>query len=200
MIVTLWSGSACGQERRHDGVAGLVVRAGDPLVLGHRQRLALDAHQHLVARLHRDRGRVTIWRPPRTANSAASFTRFARSAPEKPGVPRAICRRSTSASSGDLPRVNAENLLAPLDVGRADGHLAIEPARAQQRRVEDVGAVGRRDDDDALVGGEAVHLDEQLVERLLALFVAERVAAAAAADRVELVDEDDAGRDGGARP
>ena len=49
-------------------------------------------------------------------------------------------------------------------------------------------------DDDALVRREAVHLDEQLVERLLALFVAERVAAAAAADRVELVDEDDAGR------
>ena len=41
---------------------------------------------------------------------------------------------------------------------------------------------------------EAVHLDEQLVERLLALFVAQRVAAAAAADGVELVDEDDAGR------
>ena len=49
-------------------------------------------------------------------------------------------------------------------------------------------------DDDALVGREAVHLDEQLVQRLLALFVAERVAAAAAADGVELVDEDDAGR------
>ena len=41
---------------------------------------------------------------------------------------------------------------------------------------------------------EAVHLHEQLVERLLALFVAERVAAAAAADGVELVDEHDAGR------
>ena len=40
---------------------------------------------------------------------------------------------------------------------------------------------------------EAVHLDEQLIQRLLALFVAERVAAAAAADGVELVDEDDAG-------
>ena len=49
-------------------------------------------------------------------------------------------------------------------------------------------------DDDALVGREAVHLDEQLIQRLLALFVAERVAAAAAADGVELVDEDDARR------
>ena len=43
-------------------------------------------------------------------------------------------------------------------------------------------------------GLEAVHLDEQLVERLFALFVAERVAAAAAAHGVELVDEDDARR------
>ena len=90
--------------------------------------------------------------------------------------------------------MNAENLLAPLHVGRADGHLAIEAAGPQQRRVENVRTIGRRDDDDALVGREAVHLDEQLIERLLALFVAERVAAAAAADRVELVDEDDARR------
>ena len=99
-----------------------------------------------------------------------------------------------------LARVDAEDLLAPLEVRRADGHLAIEAAGTQQRGIEDVRPVGRGDDDDALVGREAVHLDEQLVQRLLALFVAERVAAAAAADRVELVDEDDAGRDGGARP
>ena len=137
---------------------------------------------------------------PATASSAASFIRFARSAPENPGVPRAICRRSTSGIERDLARVDLEDLLAPLDVGRADGHLAIEPPGPEQRRIEDVGTVGRGDDHDALVGREAVHLDEQLVERLLALFVAERVAAAAAADGVELVDEDDAGLDGGARP
>ena len=42
---------------------------------------------------------------------------------------------------------------------------------------------------------EAVHLDEQLVERLLALVVtAAEAGAAMAADRVDLVDEDDAGR------
>jgi hypothetical protein len=40
---------------------------------------------------------------------------------------------------------------------------------------------------------EAVHLDQQLVQRLLALFMAEGVPAAIPADRVELVDEDDAG-------
>ena len=63
----------------------------------------------------------------------------------------------------------------------------------QERRIEDVGTVGGGDDHDAPVRLEAVHLDEQLVERLLALFVAERAAAPAPADGVELVDEDDAG-------
>ena len=46
----------------------------------------------------------------------------------------------------------------------------------------------------ALVRVEAVHLDEELVERLLALVVAAAEAGAAlAADGVDLVDEDDAG-------
>src|SRR6202023_3227076 len=75
-----------------------------------------------------------------------------------------------------------------------DGPLAIEPARAQQRRIQNVGTIGRRDDDDALGGSEAVHFHQQLIQRLLTLFVAERLAAAAAAHRVELVDEDDARR------
>ena len=46
-----------------------------------------------------------------------------------------------------------------------------------------------------VLGVEAVHLDQQLVERLLALLVAAAdPSAALAADRVDLVDEDDAGR------
>ena len=61
--------------------------------------------------------------------------------------------------------------------------------------IEHVGTVGRGDEDDAFVRLEAVHLDEELVQRLLALVVAAAEAGAAmAADRVDLVDEDDAGR------
>jgi hypothetical protein len=56
----------------------------------------------------------------------------------------------------------------------------------------DVRPVGGGDNDDALVGGEAVHLHVQLVQRLLALFVAQRLAAARAADGIELVDEHNA--------
>ena len=193
MIVTLCSGSASRQQRRHHGVAGLVIGAGDPLVLGHRQRLALDAHQHLVAR------RVEI--DAATMVPAAAHREQRRLVDQVGQVGAGEAGRAAGdlpqvdvGAERHLPRVNPQDLLAPLEVRRADRDLPVEAAGPEQRRIEDVGAVGRRDDDDALVRGEAVHLDEQLVQRLLALFVAERAAAAAAADRVELVDEDDARR------
>ena len=95
----------------------------------------------------------------------------------------------------NLLGVDGEDALAALHVGTVDDDAAIEAAGPQQRRIEHVGTVGRRDEDDAFVRLEAVHLDEQLVERLLALVVAAAEAGAAmAADRVDLVDEDDAGR------
>ena len=72
--------------------------------------------------------------------------------------------------------------------------LPVETAGTQQSGVEDIRTVCRRHDDDAVVGLEAVHLHEQLVERLLALVVpAAEAGAALAADRVDLVDKDDAG-------
>ena len=90
--------------------------------------------------------------------------------------------------------VDGEDLRATLAVGRRDGDAAVEAAGAQERGVEDLRPVGRAEHDHGDVGLEAVHLREDLVQRLLALVVAaaERGAGgAAAADRVELVDEDD---------
>ena len=88
-----------------------------------------------------------------------------------------------------------QDLLAADHVGIRHHDLAVETAGTQQRRVEHVGPVGGGDQDDAFIGLEAVHLDQQLVERLLALVVAAAEAGAAmAADRVDFVDEDDAGR------
>ena len=88
-----------------------------------------------------------------------------------------------------------EDALAALHVGTIDDDAAIESAGAEQRRIEHVGTVGRRDEDDAFVRLEAVHLDEQLVQRLLALVVtAAEAGAAMTADGVDFVDEDDAGR------
>ena len=91
--------------------------------------------------------------------------------------------------------VDLEDLGPALHVGPVEDDLAVEATRAQERRVEDVRAVGGGDDDHVGVRVEAVHLDEDLVEGLLALVVAAAEAGAAlAADRVDLVDEDDARR------
>jgi hypothetical protein len=91
--------------------------------------------------------------------------------------------------------VHPQDPLAAVDVRIGHHDLAVEAAGTQQRRVQHVGPVGGRDEDDALVRLEAVHLDQQLVQRLLALVVAAAQArAAVAADGVDFVDEDDAGR------
>ena len=88
-----------------------------------------------------------------------------------------------------------EDALAAAHVGARHGDAAVEATGAQDGGVEHVGAVGRGDDDDALVRLEAVHLDEELVQRLLALVVtAAEAGAAVTTDGVDLVDEDDAGR------
>jgi len=95
----------------------------------------------------------------------------------------------------DLAGVNGEDAFAPAHVGTVHDDAAIETARAQQRRIEHVRAVRGRHQDDAFVRFEAVHLDQQLVQGLFALVVtAAEAGAAMAADRVDLVDEDDARR------
>ena len=129
----------------------------------------------------------------RAASSAASLTRLARSAPAKPAVRAAIDLEVDALADLHVLDVNPQDVLAAADVGLVDEHLPIEAARAEQGRIEHLGAVGRAHDDDALAAVEAVHLGEQLVERLLALLVAaHRRLDADLAERVELVDEDDA--------
>ena len=131
----------------------------------------------------------------RAASSAASLTRLARSAPAKPAVRAATILQIHVGRDLHALGVDAEDLLAAVDVGLVDQHLAIEAAGAEQRRVEHFGPVRRAHDDDALARVEAVHLGQQLIQRLLALFVAaDRALHARLAERVELVDEDDAGR------
>ena len=91
--------------------------------------------------------------------------------------------------------MHAENAFASTQVGRINDDLPVEPARAQQCRIEHVGAIGRGDQDHAIVGLEAVHLDKQLIEGLLAFVVSTAHARTAmATDGVNFVDENDAWR------
>ena len=114
-----------------------------------------------------------------------------------PGVADASCSRSTSSPSGTFRVWTLRISTRPLVVGRVDDDLPVEPSRSQQRRIEHVRPVRGGQDHHALVAGKAVHLGQDLIQRLLALVVtAERTSAAArAADGVDLVDEDDRRRD-----
>jgi hypothetical protein len=90
--------------------------------------------------------------------------------------------------------MHLQDAVATDHVGCIDRDLAVETARTQQGGVKDVGPVGGRDQDDVGLDVEAVHLDEELVERLLTLIVATAEAGATVAtDGIDLVDEDDRG-------
>src|SRR5205823_1212620 len=90
--------------------------------------------------------------------------------------------------------MHVEDRTPPDEVRTVDDDLAVEAAGPKQGGVEDVGTVGGSDEDDARSSVEAVHLDQQLVQRLLALVVATAQAGTPmAADGVDLVDEDDRG-------
>ena len=91
-----------------------------------------------------------------------------------------------------LAAVQAQDLQAPVDVGVVHDHLTVEAAWAQQCGIEDVGPVGGAHDDEASVSGEPVHLDEDLVERLLTLVVAlSDTGTTLTPGGVKLVNEDD---------
>ena len=88
--------------------------------------------------------------------------------------------------------MHVEDLAPSYGVRRLHGDAAVKAPGAQQRRVEHFGPAGGRDHDHPDRRVEAVHLGEDLVERLLALVVPTAEAAdrtgARAADRVELVE------------
>ena len=89
--------------------------------------------------------------------------------------------------------MDLQDVLPALQVGQLHGNAPVEPPRPGQGRVQGLGPVGSRQDDDAGVALKAVHLREELVQRLLPLVVAAHLAVPLFADGVDLVDEHDAG-------
>ena len=81
------------------------------------------------------------------------------------------------------------------ELGKLHVNLAVEAACTQECLVEDVGAVGGREDDYAGVCAETVHFGKELVEGVFALVVGSHVGvlAAGTAYSVDFVDEHYAG-------
>ena len=182
---------AVGQHGREHRVAALVV-GGGLLLLGRQDhRLAPGAEHHAVA------GVLEVDPLDLLGASAHGDERGLVDQVGEVGAGHAGrgLRHGLEVDVGAhalVAAVHLEDRLALARLGQRHHDLAVEAAGAQQGGVEDVGPVGGRHDDDALGRLEAVHLGEHLVERLLTLVVAAAEAGAAlAADRVDLVDEDD---------
>ena len=84
--------------------------------------------------------------------------------------------------------MNIEYRLTSLYVGIIYRYLAVKASRTEKRRVKNVGTVGSRHDDYPLMRAEAVHLDQQLVERLFSFVVsAAKARSTVASDSVDLI-------------
>mmetsp|Transcript_31725 Transcript_31725/g.78613 ORF Transcript_31725/g.78613 Transcript_31725/m.78613 type:complete len:274 (+) Transcript_31725:1235-2056(+) len=92
--------------------------------------------------------------------------------------------------------VHIQNGTASRQVREVDGDASVEATRSEKGLIQDVGTIGGGNHDYTLVAGESVHFGEQLVECLLSLVVLRHEASRGpcAADGVDLIDEDDAGR------
>ena len=183
-----------GQVVDHHGVAGL-VDGGEPPLVG----------RHHVAALFRPRDDLehgalqVLVGEARALRPGGQQRRLVEEVLEiRPGEARGGAGGGAEVhvlGEGLVLGVYLQNGLAAAPVGSAHIDLPVEPSRTQQRRVENVLAVGGSHDDDALVLAEAVHLHQKLVEGLLPLVVAAaETCAPAPSHGVNLVDEHDGGR------
>ena len=175
-------------------MAGLVIGGEGFFLFRHHHRTPFGPHQDLVLGVFElghgddpfaDAGRVQGRLVDQVGEIGAG--KSGRPASNDPGIHVGRQRH--------LAHVHLEDLLTAQDIRIRHRHLAIETARTQERRVEDVGSVGGGDENDPFCRFETVHLDQQLIQCLFALVVAApQTGAPVAADGIQLVDEDDAGR------
>ena len=160
MMVTLCSGSVCWKQFEQQRVTGFVIGGVRLFLFAQRHAAAFLAPADFVARFFELVERDSLQAAAR--GEQRGFVDHVRQL--RAGVTGRAARDDLEIDAfGQLHflRVNPEDFLAALHVGQIDRDLAIETARAQQRGIEHVGPVRRRDDDDAFLRVEAVHLDEQ---------------------------------------
>ena len=183
-----------GHQTANNGVTRLVISRVQLLFLAHHHGATFRAHEDLVLGflelLHGHHALV---------GTGSKQRRFV----DQIGK---ICTGETGGAAGNhagihvfrdwhLAHMNLEYVLATTDIRQWHSYLAVETTRAQQRRIQHVGAVGGSDDDDAFIAIKPVHFHQQLVQGLFTLIVAATdTGATGTAHRINLIDEDDAGR------
>jgi hypothetical protein len=88
--------------------------------------------------------------------------------------------------------VNLEDAETTIQVRSRHHDASVETTWSHERWIEYVWTVGSRDEDNALVALETIHLNEELVERLLTLIVTTTHASTTVTTYgIDLIDEDD---------
>ena len=136
---------------------------------------------------------LTVRRFARAAISAASLTRFARSAPEKPGVPRAMTEGFTFVSTGTLRMCTFRICSRPRTSGSGTTTWRSKrPGRSNAGSSTSGRLVAAMTMTPSLPSKPSISTSSWF-RRLLALVMAAAQArAAVASNRIDLVDEDDA--------
>ena len=183
------------EEPRHRGVSGLVDGDGAFFLLGHHLRGLLQTADNAVHGIDE-----VLFAHLFRAVACGNEGRFVADVGDV-GAREARCLPGEEFDIEvrvELERgqVYLEDSHAFGEFGQVHVDLSVKSSGAEEGVVEDFHAVGGGEHNHARVGAEAVHFGEQLVERVLALVVAShgRTLAAGAADGVNLVDENDAGR------
>ena len=102
IMVTLWTGVGVIQCFCHHRVAGFMISRIPPFDFRHHDRTPFHAHQHFGPWPFQNLPYPPAFSRHGLQTWAASFTRFARSAPENPGEPLASMAASTSSDRGTL--------------------------------------------------------------------------------------------------
>jgi len=178
------------QQPGHERVAGFMI-GRLPLLLLQQHLLAFGAHQHFVAGvveiLHVD-FLLVVPRGPQ-----GGFVDDV--ADVRPGQPDRAGGQAAQVHvvrQRHVPHVDLEDLHSPLVRRPIHGDVPVETAGPQQRGIQHVGPVRRSHDDHRVRLRKAVHLAEDLVQRLFALVVAAAQSGPALAPNgVDFVDEND---------
>ena len=175
-------------------MTGLMVGSVAALFLWHDHAFPLGTHQNFVF------GFFKVLHFHRAGAAAGGH---------KSGFIAQVCQvgtRHTWRTTGDHARVNVltewdlahvhvQDLFTAANIRQGYINLAVKSARTQQRRIQNVGAIGGRHHDHANIGFKAIHLNQHLVERLFTFVItAAQASTALTTDSINLVDKDDARR------
>ena len=94
----------------------------------------------------------------------------------------------------NLLGVNPQNRFSSLQIRKFHRYSPVKPSRSRQCWIQGIRTVGRRQNNDAVVSFESVHLRQQLIQGLLPLIVSANLAVSLFTDGIDLVDKNNARR------